>query len=126
MPEIGHNNRDILRIRQQIEQAANFLRELVPLNPRPPPPAAVGAVAMLMYPMSLGPACWVTSRIGYGAALVPRVYGPVTRALSGPPPVYDAIQRYSHLGAAPGWWWRSTYHDDGRGLYWEWRGGHAF
>jgi hypothetical protein len=40
--------------------------------------ATVVAVVVLIYLLSIGPACWVTSRLNTGAEFVPIVYRPIT------------------------------------------------
>ena len=42
----------------------------------------VVVLALVVYPLSFGPACWVTSRLNTGATLIPRIYKPITWGLS--------------------------------------------
>ena len=39
--------------------------------------ATVVVVVVLIYPLSFGPACWISSRFNRGAKLVPIIYLPV-------------------------------------------------
>ena len=41
--------------------------------------ATVVVFAALAYPISFGPACWITSRTNIGARMVAVVYRPITR-----------------------------------------------
>jgi hypothetical protein len=65
----------------------------------------------LLYVLSFGPACWITSRTERGGALMPVIYRPITWRLSGPQPVRDAIHWYASIGAAPYWRWQNIYYD---------------
>jgi len=69
--------------------------------------ATVVVVVLLAYPISFGPACWITSRLNRGADLVPVVYRPLTWALS--PDDDTAINRvgtwYAKIGAPEDWEW---------------------
>ncbi len=72
---------------------------------------SVTAALLLAYPLSFGPACWMTSRLGAGARFIPIVYRPMTVPLrwwddAGTlAPVGSAVNWYSQLGAARGWEW---------------------
>ncbi|MGE5191994.1 MAG: hypothetical protein ACM3U2_05785 [Deltaproteobacteria bacterium] len=59
----------------------------------------------LLYVLSFGPACWITSWTNIGARIIPIVYRPITRCLSSSAPVDGAIRWFSNLGAARGWGW---------------------
>ncbi len=66
----------------------------------------VAAVALLAYPASLGPSCWVSSRTGVGVPVVDIIYRPILRATDNcPQSVLRIIQSYSAFGAAPEWGW---------------------
>src|SRR5262245_32809876 len=77
----------------------------------------IAAVTCLAYPASLGPSCWVTSRTGVGTSVVAAVYRPILLVADGLPlGVWKKIQRYSRVGAPPGWsWWadKSWHHSSG-------------
>jgi hypothetical protein len=65
----------------------------------------VALVAVLVgYPLSFGPACWVSSHLGHGADLVTTAYGPLRK--NSPEPIGDLLDRYSGFAAAPHWSWR--------------------
>jgi hypothetical protein len=70
--------------------------------------ATVAVVVVLVaYPLSFGPACWITSRLDRGANLVPVAYRPLTWAMS---PTSDTMinrvsRWYSKIGAAENWEW---------------------
>src|SRR6516165_4503886 len=42
---------------------------------------AIPTVAVLAYPVLLGPCCWISSRTGYGASAVSVIYRPVLLAV---------------------------------------------
>jgi len=68
--------------------------------------AAIVVVALVGYPLSFGPACWLVSRTKFGAEWLPFCYRPIVSALSKDRPrLTAAIQWYSRLGAANGWTW---------------------
>ena len=74
--------------------------------------ATVVVVVGLVYVLSIGPACWLTSRLNTGAEFVPIVYRPITLFIVGSnghlSPAGRAIRWYSSIGAAPKWrWWRN-------------------
>jgi hypothetical protein len=66
--------------------------------------ATVLVVAGLAYPLSVGPACWASSRIGIGTDLVSIVYKPLFANRL--PYVADCLDRYSRLGAPEHWTWQ--------------------
>jgi hypothetical protein len=61
----------------------------------------------VLYVASLGPACWLTSRIDSGAGTISKVYRPLRWTFdSGPfPSLGMATEWYAMLGAADGWRW---------------------
>jgi len=89
-----------------------------------------GALAIaLAYPLSFGPACWLTSRLGHGASLLPTIYRPLVAAMrfgdeenerrfcsayswmEGRPERVPNVPggrlaRFASIGAAAGWRWR--------------------
>jgi len=66
---------------------------------------AIGLVVVLLYPMSVGPACWVSSRMDAGASGVSVAYRPLTWGMSQGEQIAKAISWYSQLGSAQGWEW---------------------
>jgi hypothetical protein len=71
----------------------------------------VTLVAVLVgYPLSFGPACWVTSHANSGKKAVTVAYWPITWVWDrAPDPMIDVLNWYSRLGAAEGWCWRRSY-----------------
>lgn len=68
--------------------------------------AAIGIPAL--YIASFGPACWITSRIEFGASKVPIFYLPVIWCMAHDKRdrrVAHAIMWYSEFGAAKDWQW---------------------
>jgi hypothetical protein len=67
----------------------------------------VVVVGLVAYPLSFGPACWITSRLDRGADLIPVLYRPLTWAMS--PEHGTTINRvstwYAKVGAAENWEW---------------------
>src|SRR5262245_25984190 len=94
------------------------------MTDRKKPTAGFWTVALVVvlvgYPLSFGPACWVTSRTGFGASVIPTIYRPMTwawrnggvhRALG------KTLDRYCSFGAADGWGWTvDPYVDDAGNL----------
>ncbi len=73
----------------------------------------------VLYVLSFGPACWLTSRTGYGASVIAGIYKPIVylrRLRHGMPPrceeVGKAIEVYAELGAANDWMWVERLNDD--------------
>lgn len=66
--------------------------------------AAVVAVPVL-YVLSFGPACWISSRANSGSSVVSAVYRPLTWGASRNNHVDDALSWYSEIGAARDWKW---------------------
>jgi hypothetical protein len=71
--------------------------------------ATVALVVLLVgYPLSIGPACWVSSHLGCGSSAASLIYGPAIRACGhGPNFVAKSVAWYSVAGAAEGWNWKS-------------------
>jgi len=69
--------------------------------------ATVVLVAVLAYPLSFGPACWITSWSGLPGKWLVTVYRPMAWALESKSGIlFDATTYYSFLGASKGWgWW---------------------
>lgn len=58
----------------------------------------------LLYVVSFGPACWVSSRMGRGAFVVDVAFQPIMRlAYRGPAPISGMLKWYTELGAAEHW-----------------------
>jgi hypothetical protein len=66
--------------------------------------ATVVVVVLIAYRLSIGPACWVSSRLGLGHTLVTAAYGPLIRI--SPRIVGELLERYSAFAAAENWGWR--------------------
>jgi hypothetical protein len=69
--------------------------------------ATVVMIAVLAYPLSFGPACWITSRLNRGAELVPVLYRPLTWAMSEKSDAtFNRVSRwYAKVGAPDVWEW---------------------
>ncbi len=71
---------------------------------------AIVVAAALSYPILLGPFCWASSRTGWGAGAVSRVYQPLIRLLGTgedgePGRVLKGLFWYCEVGAKDGWCW---------------------
>ena len=64
------------------------------------------AGVLVGYPLSFGPACWISSHANVGAPIVNVVYLPMMwiRDVS-PEFIGDGILWYSRIGSARGWCW---------------------
>ena len=64
-------------------------------------------LVLVLYPLSFGPACWITSRTNVGADLVPVLYRPVTWAMTpdSETPVNRVSTWYAKIGAPDDWQW---------------------
>jgi hypothetical protein len=71
--------------------------------------ATVAVVVVLMlYVLSLGPACWITSRMNFGTSTIGVIYRPIVPVMwrTGDVTVLGTIlDQYSRVGAAPHWQW---------------------
>ena len=68
--------------------------------------ATVVVVALAAYPLTFGPACWITSRTNVGVPVVNFVYLPMMWLYDiSPKPVRRSIMWYSRTGAPYGWSW---------------------
>jgi len=68
----------------------------------------VMVVVLVAYPLSFGPACWITSRIEFGANILPVAYQPVIWIWDMTPDdglVRHVIGQFTEFGAAEGWTW---------------------
>ena len=72
----------------------------------------VALVAVLVgYPLSFGPACWITSRTNLNGKWITIPYRPIICLWDvGPEPVGDLIVWYSGIAASDDWGW--TLHID--------------
>ncbi len=68
-------------------------------------------VVLVGYPLSFGPACWITSHLDRGADLVPVVYRPLTWAMSpGSETMFNRVSSwYALVGAAENWMWGAAW-----------------
>ena len=91
--------------------------------------ATVILLAVLIgYPVSFGPACWVSSYSEFGSELLPIVYRPLLwtfEDLEGdfdnPTATGRILQRYSEFAARRGWTWAVMSPDPEYGpFFWEW------
>ena len=60
-------------------------------------------VVLVGYPLSIGPACWLSSRVGCGASIVTAVYSPMLMFV--PTSASTMLMRYSAVVSAPKWSW---------------------
>jgi hypothetical protein len=67
--------------------------------------ATVAVVVVLLYPLSFGPACWVSSRTNTGASIIPVAYRPMMWGMGREDGFSEALDSYSKLGAAADWHW---------------------
>ena len=67
--------------------------------------ALVAIICLIAYPLSLGPMCWVMSRVsGMHALPVADIYYPVLLATDKlPPPAWRLTEKYCQVFAAPNW-----------------------
>ena len=89
-------------------------------------------VVLVGYPLSFGPACWISSRIGMGASLIPTVYEPVVATFGDPQAnepgaIGEWLMWYSMVGAQNGWIWMPwIIENDARPAGWDWINGNDF
>src|SRR4051812_6264463 len=71
----------------------------------------VMVVALMAYPLSVGPACWISSRMGGGECnFVSRLYAPVFSACRRcPKSIMKFARWYSEVGAEASWKWHFNY-----------------
>jgi hypothetical protein len=65
----------------------------------------VNLTTILLYALSIGPACWLSSRTNVGASVVSQVYRPLTWGMSQSEKIANAINSYSEFGSADSWSW---------------------
>jgi hypothetical protein len=92
---------------------------------------ALALVLAMVYPLSFGPACWITSRTNIATRAVSVIYRPLTWTsagplLSRPDRIGTVLRSYSRLLANDGWAWEPVWHFDparreGHYSGWEWR-----
>lgn len=76
---------------------------------------AIATALAFAYPALLGPCCWISSRTGYGAKVVNRVYQPLmqwfaaTADADEPGLVQRQLEWYSQVGAKADWYWTPVY-----------------
>ncbi len=87
----------------------------------------VAVLAMLvLYPLSLGPACLISSRAGADGHAISVLYRPITWCLptdlrpSSGHDVEAGIRWYSAYAAAPDWQWCLVFDGPGQPPHWEW------
>jgi hypothetical protein len=70
----------------------------------------VVVVVLVAYPLSFGPACWISSRANVGAGAVTAIYRPITSAMWHNAGIAKTMNWYSEVGAERNWHWvvRST------------------
>ena len=72
----------------------------------------VALAAVLVYPVSFGPACWIPCRTRTGARILPMVYRPIIWAWDRlPRSLSSTLYGYSRMGATGDWWWRGSGED---------------
>jgi hypothetical protein len=88
---------------------------------------AVAMAVIVVYPLSFGPACWLSSRINVGAAALGIAYQPLVwviasdwrAAIEGESQetnlirIGHALERYAQFGAADDWMWHPHYGEVG-------------
>ena len=75
--------------------------------------ATVVVVVMLLYPISFGPACWISSRLDDGdgqSDVIPIAYMPMTWAMSASVGIAGTLEWYSRLGSQGNWQWIEVDH----------------
>jgi hypothetical protein len=65
----------------------------------------VVVVALLAYPLSFGPACWISSRTGMGVYKLPTLYRPILYAMSCSRRAANLCRWYAEVGAPSDWNW---------------------
>ena len=71
--------------------------------------ATVMLTVLVLYVLSIGPACWISSRTDAGGSTLSVVYRPLTWGMSRSERIADAVSWYSKLGAADDWGWVGLY-----------------
>jgi hypothetical protein len=65
------------------------------------------ALLPVLYVLSFGPACWITSRLDIRVVTLPTLYAPITWAMSAETDttISRMIMGYAEFGAADNWAW---------------------
>jgi hypothetical protein len=108
------NQRELCNGISRPSQGAQHLRrhQFAMTSPRKPTAGfwiTVALIAVLVgYPLSFGPACWITSRSMTNGDWISRAYAPTIWAWNNcEDPVWDIISHYAFLGASPDWVWEA-------------------
>jgi hypothetical protein len=84
--------------------------------------SVMALVLLVAYPLSFGPACWITSRLNAGASAIPIVYRPLTWVMS--PGANTMVNRvttwYAKIGAPDDWQWGAMVDERGTHIGWMW------
>jgi hypothetical protein len=67
--------------------------------------ATVALVVVVLYVLSVGPVCWLSSRANSGASAVSSIYQPLIWIVYRSEVAEDALQWYSRAGTATDWLW---------------------
>src|SRR5258708_2714913 len=78
---------------------------------------ALGLALAMIYPLSLGPACWFTGRMNFGPGAISAIYRPLTWTFADPvlsrsERIGMVLRSYSCLLAKDGWVWQPVWHFD--------------
>lgn len=93
------------------------------MNTRHKSPVYWGVIAAVMafvlYPLSIGPACWTVNLTGHGGQIVTFAYQPIMWALrkSRIPPLRSATISYTRLFAVGEWNWKPQIDKNPDGSY---------
>ena len=89
--------------------------------------ATIVVCLLLAYPLSFGPACWITSRTNTGASAIPVIYRPLTWAMSpamspDSETMFNRVSSwYALVGAPENWMWGAAWDPaSGRFVGWAW------
>jgi hypothetical protein len=94
--------------------------------------ATVVVVLALVYPVSFGPACWISSHTGTAASMIPTAYKPIVATFGDahanePGAIGEWLMWYSMVGARNGWTWMPwIIENDARSAGWDWIDGNDF
>jgi hypothetical protein len=76
----------------------------------------VVVVMLVVYPLSIGPACWISSRTSIGATAASVIYQPMMWVTSRSERAEQVLSWYCRVGAAIGWQWHRGMWIEGDGL----------
>jgi hypothetical protein len=93
--------------------------------------ASVAVVCLpLLYVLSFGPACWITSRVNFGARSISVIYRPIAWTLGNPETrtipsvtIAKAFRWYAKVAGRSDWEWRYSIEVGPKGILygpWEW------